>query len=95
MSKKIRVLALNDDNHKTTFHSEWSQSPYTTLGFVQKLAKPHTDTYEIRYVSVLDLNGDNAQIDIAFDVVQMGGHHKSMNYFTAFEILWDATNKIL
>ena len=54
MSKVVRVLALNDDNHSCMF-----STPDTTYSnakeFMDKcLLKPHTETYELRLIYICD-----------------------------------------
>ena len=95
MSNKVRVLALNDDNHETTFHSEWRKEPFSTKEFLQKLAEPHSFPYEIRYVYLLDIDDNNPILNRAFDSVQSGGHHVTVDYFTGFENLWKISRKTM
>ena len=90
MSKKIRILALNDDNHETSFHTEWiDKVKYNHMELIRLLAEPHTEEYEVRCVYLLDIDENDVKNCHAFDVVQSGGHIKGASYFTAFEHLWE------
>lgn len=92
--KKIRVLALNDDNHETSFHTEWSKDGYHThMQFIQMLAKPHDWEYEVRCVYLLDVNDEKTER--AFDVVQCAGKVKLLDYLLAFETLWEHSTETM
>ena len=89
MAVVIDVLALNDDNHETSFHSSWNNEKYCNhMEFIQKLAKPHFSEYKIRCVYLLDIDEDNELALEAFDVVQSGRDGKNMRYTDAFRHLW-------
>ena len=76
-----RVLALNDDNHDTSFITEDGQyfSDYT--GIIQFLAAPHLEDYRVRYVYLLNLPEDNIE---AFDI--RGATSEKFN--ESFNLLW-------
>ena len=90
MSNKVRVIALDDDNHDISFHTEWRKDPYhNSMAFIRQIAKPHECKYDIRSISLLDIDEDDEKLTLAFDVVQSGGHYAGMNYYVAFEHLWE------
>ena len=94
MSNKIRVLALNDDNHETSFHTEWCKdSYYTHMDFIRKLAEPHTYEYEVRCVYLLNIDDNNPLLNKAFDIVCSGSNHSLRDYFLAFEHLWEISKR--
>lgn len=79
-----RVLALNDDNHDTSFITEDGQyfSDYT--GIIQFLAAPHLEDYHVRYVYLLNIPEDNIEATEAFDI--RGGTSEKFN--ESFNLLW-------
>lgn len=86
MTDVIRVLALNDDNHETSFHLENGTKYTTHMEFIRELAKPHECIYEVRCIYLLNLRiGDWAET--AFDMVQYGTIN-NFEYDLAFEHLW-------
>ena len=94
MSKKIRVLALNDDNHESSFHSEWSKTPwYNHMSFIKHLAKPHDWEYEIKCVYLLDI--EDEKLEKAFDLVQNPGKASLLDYLLAFEKLWEVSRETM
>ena len=91
---KIRVLALNDDNHETSFHTEGNKEGYCThMSFIKMLAKPHDCEYEIRCVYLLDV--EDEKTECAFDVVQCAGKTKLVDYMLAFETLWEHSTETM
>lgn len=94
--KKIRILALNDDNHETSFHSEWDQKPFHThMDFIKMLAKPHDWEYEVRCVYLLDIDMNDEKSCQAFDTVQIGTGQPLLNYLLAFEHLWEISKETM
>ena len=79
-----RVLALNDDNHDTSFITEDGQyfSDYT--GIIQFLAAPHLEDYRVRYVYLLNIPEDNIDATEAFDI--RGANSEKFN--ESFNLLW-------
>lgn len=79
-----RVLALNDDNHDTSFITEDGQyfSDYT--GIIQFLAAPHLEDYHVRYVYLLNIPEDNIEATEAFDI--RGATSEKFN--ESFNLLW-------
>lgn len=79
-----KVLALNDDNHDTSFITEDGQyfSDYT--GIIQFLATPHLEDYHVRYVYLLNIPEDNDEATEAFDI--RGA--TSEKFSESFNLLW-------
>ena len=84
MKTSKRVLALNDDNHDTSFITEDGQyfSDYT--GIIQFLAAPHLEDYRVRYVYLLNIPEDNIDATEAFDI--RGATSEKFN--ESFNLLW-------
>lgn len=84
-----KVLALNDDNHDTSFITEDGQyfSDYT--GIIQFLAVPHLEDYHIRYVYLLNIPEDNTEATEAFDI--RGATSEKFN--ESFNLLWTLFGK--
>ena len=82
-----RVLALNDDNHDTSFITEDGQyfSDYTSI--IQFLATPHLEDYHVRYVYLLNIPEDNDDATEAFDILDMRGA-TSEKFRESFNLLW-------
>lgn len=82
-----RVLALNDDNHDTSFITEDGQyfSDYT--GIIQFLATPHLEDYHVRYVYLLNIPEDNIEATEAFDILDIRGA-TSEKFNKSFNLLW-------
>lgn len=95
--KKIRVLALNDDNHETSFHSEWNKTPWHNhMDFIKHLAKSHDWEYEIRCVYLVDMEAsDFDKAERAFDLVQSPGKASLLDYLLAFETLWECSTETM
>lgn len=86
MKTDKRVLALNDDNHDTSFITEDGQyfSDYTIIQF---LATPHLEDYHVRYVYLLNIPKDNIEATEAFDILDMWGT-TSEKFNESFNLLW-------
>lgn len=84
MKTDKRVLALNDDNHDTSFITEDGQyfSDYT--GIIQFLATPHLEDYHVRYVYLLNIPEDNIEATEAFDIREA----TSEKFNESFNLLW-------
>lgn len=89
MKTDKRVLALNDDNHDTSFITEDGQyfSDYT--GIIQFLATPHLEDYHVKYVYLLNIPEDNIEATEAFDI--WGATSEKFN--ESFNLLWTLFGK--
>lgn len=79
-----RVLALNDDNHDTSFITEDGQYFSDYIGIIQFLAAPHLEDYRVRYVYLLNIPEDNIDATEAFDI--RGATSEKFN--ESFNLLW-------
>lgn len=86
-----RVLALNDDNHDTTFYFDSDSTGFDMRGFVRHLAHPHLETYEVRYVYLIDIPDDDIKAQEAFDVIDCRARY--MPWQEAFDFLYDIYSK--
>lgn len=91
MNNEFRILALNDDNHGTTFYLEDDAVGHDMRGLLKALARSHSDNYHIRYVYLLDIPDDDIKAQQAFDVVDC--HAKHMPWQEAYDFLWDVYAK--
>ena len=91
MNNEIRVLALNDDNHDTTFYFDNDATGYDMRGFLKLLSKPHLENYHIRYVYLIDIPDDDIKAQEAFDVVDCRARY--MPRQEAFDLLYDVYGK--
>jgi len=99
MDKVIRVLALDDDNHDSMFATEEGETFENARFLLEKLGKPHTETYDIRGFCLIDYVGpaeklDDALVDWLFGYV--GGFAiapEGYTYAEAFDILWESSQK--
>ncbi len=74
----IKVLALNDDNHETSYTLENGRRFNSTYEFItQLLAKPHT---EDQIISIFDLVANNFKCDL-------------MDFDMAFALLWSSSDE--
>ena len=83
MKTDKRVLALNDDNHDTSFITEDGQY-FSDYAIIQFLATPHLEDYHVRYVYLLNIPKDNIE---AFDILDMWGT-TSEKFNESFNLLW-------
>lgn len=84
-----RVLALNDDNHDTSFITEDGQYFSDYIGIIQFLAAPHLEDYHIRYVYFLNIPEDSIEATEAFDI--RGATSEKFN--ESFNLLWTLFGK--
>ena len=70
MNRKIvRVLALNDDCHETSYHEDRRKTPYYDgERFIEELSRPHNYEYDIRKLSIYQVD-DNPTLLKAFENV--------------------------
>ncbi len=67
-NNSIQVLALDDDNHSVCFVTRGSYYS-SAANFMQEcLLKPHTVEYEVRYVALVDMTGDEDEDMATFDL---------------------------
>lgn len=86
----IRILALNDDNHNTTFYLDGDSTGYDMRNMMRKFAHPHTEVGAIRYVCLLDIP-DDVKAQEAFEVVDC--RKRYMPWQKAFDFLYDIYGK--
>lgn len=91
MNNEIRILALNDDNHDTTFYLENDATGYDMRSMMKKFAHPHTEAGIIRYVYLIDIPDDDIKAQEAFDVVDCRARY--MSWQEAFDFLYDLYGK--
>ena len=87
----VCVLALNDDNHDTTFYLENDSTGYDMRGFVKFLSKSHLENFEIRYVYLIDIPDDDIKAQEAFDTIDY--QIRYMPWQEAFDFLYDIYGK--
>lgn len=94
----IQVLALNDDNHDICFVTRAFYF-HDAASFMQKcLLKPHEENYEVRYVALTEMSGDEDEAIALFDTVACEYNPETLFYrdreqwYTrekAFNELWE------
>ena len=98
----IRVLALNDDNHEIVYVGKLEYIG-SAIDFIEKLAKPHTEEYEVREVYAPDYDGEIAGFTEAFDtlfttydvVEGIGDDHKRyLERADIFDAMWDLVEEV-
>lgn len=87
----VRVLALNDDNHYTTFYLDDDATGYDMRDFLKLLSKPHLENYHIRYVYLIDIPDNDIKAQETFDVVDCRAQY--MPWQEAFDFLYDVYGK--
>ena len=87
-----RVLALNDDNHDTSFITEDGQYFPDYTDIIQFLAAPHLEDYHVRYVYFPNIPEDNIEATEAFDILDMWGT-TSEKFNESFNLLWALFDK--
>lgn len=88
----IRVLALNDDNHDTTFYLENDSAGYGMRGLLKALVCSHSESYHIRYVYLIDIPDDDTKAQEAFDIIDCNIKSK-MSWSEAYDFLWNVYAK--
>ena len=94
----IRVLALNDDNHATSFTTENGDVYYDASSFITKvLAKPHEEEYCVRGIYICDVYdeeviGEEEMCD-RFDCVVDGKDYYLYKFDESFEKLWSVSSE--
>lgn len=82
----VRVLALNDDNHYTTFYLDDDATGYDMRDFLKLLSKPYLENYHIRYVYLIDIPDNDIKAQETFDVVDCRAQYmpwrKPLTFFT-------------
>lgn len=100
----MRVLALNDDNHATSFTTENGETYYNAYQFITKcLAKPHKNEYIVRGFWICDEFDDTIlekyteeEIQLIFDCVERAdekAYNTDINFDKAFNILWASSSE--
>ena len=98
----VRVLALNDDNHETSFTVEDGRRFYNSYEFITELlAKPHAEGYEVRGYAIIDepkgvlAEYADEHIDSIFDFVANNFTCviEGMDFDTAFNALWGSSDE--
>lgn len=92
MNNKIRILALNDDNHNTTFYFENESTGYEMRGLLRFLANSHSENYHIRYIYFLDIPDNDVKAQEAFDIIDRRIRGK-MSWHEAYDFLYDFYGK--
>ena len=77
MDKVIRVLALDDDNHDSMFATEEGETFENARFLLEKLGKPHSETYDIRGFCLIDYVGPAEKLDDALAKAYGEGLHDS------------------
>ena len=96
MTKSIRLLALNDDNHETFFISETGMKFHTHFQLIKFLADPHGDWgYDVRCVYLLDIDECDEVLTTDFDILQ-GLINVSLEQFDeSFNRLWEISKETM
>lgn len=98
----IRVLALNDDNHEIVYVGKLEYIG-TAKDFIEKLAKPHTEEYEVREIYAPDYEGEIAGFIEAFDTLFLtynvkegigDDHKKYLERADIFDAMWDLAEEV-
>lgn len=89
---KIRIIALDDDNHDTYFSSENGQTFDNPRELVLFLAKPHEVEYEVRGFALCDyddeLEASESEVDMMFSAVAGNRTYEDFPFEKSFETLW-------
>lgn len=78
--KTIRVLLLDDGNHKPSIVFEGRHSLFEN-DFFRFVCAPHFVNYDIRKFSLFDCEEDEVFIRIAFDTVEQCKEENFLEYF--------------
>ena len=99
---KLQVLALNDDNHDVCFVTRGSYYSNAASFMQECLLKPHTIEYEVGYVALVDMEGDDDEVCEVFDRVACEYRPESLfqrdqerwqKREEAFDYLWSVAEK--
>lgn len=91
----VRVLALNDDNHETSFVTELSYYPNVVSFMREVLLKPHKAEFEVRSILLLDLDeyeqDDFDLLDTTYDPSKLyyEDPEKAEKRFKIFNKFWE------
>lgn len=96
----IRVLALNDDNHETSFTIEDGRRFYTKFEFITEvLAKPHAEEYVVRGYAIIDepegrlADYECEQVDAIFDLVANDFSCDIVTFEEGFDLIWETSGE--
>lgn len=90
----IRILALNDDNHDTSFVMDNGETFGYARELIEFLMNPHAETYEIKGFCLVDYAGpatelDECLVDRLFSFLNgYGKQPEGYTYAEAFDVLW-------
>lgn len=86
MLYEIPVLALNDDNHSTSYHTRTADYTNGAIFMKECLCPAHLVDYKIRYIHICDLENDD--FVRLFEIVEGCVSATSAEKADAFNILW-------
>lgn len=86
MLYEIPVLALNDDNHSTSYHTRTADYANGAAFMKECLCPAHLVDYKIRYIHICDLENDD--LERLFEIVEGYIPATSAEKADAFNILW-------
>lgn len=96
----IRVLALNDDNHDTSFACEDGRTFTRASTFITEcLAKPHSEEYIVRGFCIIDeVRGplaayNNDDIDAMFYALEDVARYEGKDFLEMFNLLWESSSE--
>ena len=89
----IRVLCMNDDNHDSQFvTSDWNTYSNANAFITERLAQPHSDSYEIRGFHLCDHENipgiDEDDVMRLFDITLGYIEVPEDEWRAVFETLW-------
>lgn len=95
----VRILALNDDNHDTSFVMDNGETFGYARNLIEFLMEPHSETYEIKGFALVDYEGpaaelDECLVDRLFSF--LNGYGKQPEGYTfeqAFDALWTSATE--
>lgn len=100
---KIKVIALNDDNHSRSYVTEEHHLGDAADFMMQCLLRPHVDEYEVREVYICEPMGKLAELtedeflhmfdllDCTYNVPELQREHPEVwkNRQIAFNLFWE------
>lgn len=92
MNETICLLGIDDDNHCISFFGLNGEYFYSGAELIQKLAKPHAETYECRVLTMVDFDDDEVMDDCCY--IDSFHHNKNSTpagtekFRRAFERMW-------